>query len=286
MPDTFENAGKLRLLNLGCGDAFHTEWVNVDIFPTAASVQRWDVTHPLPFPAEEFDACYCSHLLEHLDPFEADRLIVDCRHVLKRGGILRVVVPDLERIVRVYLHILADLDAGRAKREQDYDWIMLEFFDQMVRTRPGGEMGRYLSQIAPGQRDFILSRIGMEAERFWAKAASRDCESLIARPRRYRLDKILGRFRQLLAEHVVYVVGGALARDAFREGMFRKSGEVHRWMYDRFSLVRLLRKHGFSEIRVCFAFESRIPGFARFELDMQGEKVRKPDSLFVEGIRA
>jgi len=66
-------------------------------------------------------------------------------------------------------------------------------------------------------------------------------------------------------------------------GKFRKSGEIHQWMYDRFSLGKLMEKAGFSDIRAVKANESQIPGFETFHLDTNPDgSVRKPDSLFME----
>ena len=67
------------------------------------------------------------------------------------------------------------------------------------------------------------------------------------------------------------------------ETKFRSSGELHRWMYDRLSLGRLLREAGFARIKVCGPAESAIHGFADFGLDTDEKGVvRKPDSLFME----
>ena len=68
-----------------------------------------------------------------------------------------------------------------------------------------------------------------------------------------------------------------------KEGWFRTSGEVHRWMYDKFSLGRVLEKAGFSNVVVCAPSVSRIPGFISYGLDVINGEVRKPDSLFMEG---
>ena len=69
-------------------------------------------------------------------------------------------------------------------------------------------------------------------------------------------------------------------------GRFRRSGEVHLWMYDRYSLGRLLENSGFIGIRQCCADESYMFGFSSFDLDTLSDgTVRKPDSLFMEAIR-
>jgi hypothetical protein len=70
-------------------------------------------------------------------------------------------------------------------------------------------------------------------------------------------------------------------------GEFRLSGEVHHWMYDRFSLKELMENVGFSEIRVMRPGESRIPGWGEFLLEIGPDgSVHKPDSLIVEGIKS
>ena len=50
----------------------------------------------------------------------------------------------------------------------------------------------------------------------------------------------------------------------------------------------LLKRHGFVDIRVVGPCESRIPGFAKFALDAPAANApaRKPDSLYVEAIKA
>ena len=63
-----------------------------------------DIRHPLPFPDESFQACYSSHVLEHLYRQDALKLLQETSRVLVSGGILRVVVPDLRAIVERYIN--------------------------------------------------------------------------------------------------------------------------------------------------------------------------------------
>jgi hypothetical protein len=56
-------------------------------------------------------------------------------------------------------------------------------------------------------------------------------------------------------------------------------------MYDRFSLERLLTEIGFVDIQCCRADESRIFNFNDYQLDTINGVVRKPDSLFMEGLK-
>ena len=60
----------MRCLNLGCGERFHPEWVNLDLHPTDTSVRGWDLQEGLPFPDGSFDVVYHSHVLEHFSKAE------------------------------------------------------------------------------------------------------------------------------------------------------------------------------------------------------------------------
>ena len=105
-------APDLALLNLGCGSHFHPSWTNVDLVPRVEGVRRCDVRAGLPFPAQVFDAVYHAHVLEHLPRDGALPLLRECLRVLRPDGILRVVVPDLERVAQLYLDALGRAVAG------------------------------------------------------------------------------------------------------------------------------------------------------------------------------
>ena len=271
------------LVNIGCGSMFHPAWVNLDSNPVDPAVRRWDVRRGLPFGDGEVDACYASHVLEHLPRDRALLLLAECRRALRSGGILRLVVPDLEAIARHYLRLLEEADHGSRAAEADYDWVLLELFDQMVRTDPGGAMHRYLTGGRVTNPQFVISRAGMDAERLILGHNSEPAKKTASRPRlpyywRRVAEEVAAKFSALLL--------GPEAGDAMKEGLFRRSGQVHLWMYDRFSLRRLLEQVGFREVRRCEANQSWIPDFTQFELETLGGRVRKPDSLFVEGINS
>src|SRR5207302_1827164 len=101
---------------------------------------KHDVTSSLPFDDCHFDAVYHAHLLEHLPRERVPSFLGECFRVLKPGGVLRVVVPDLEQIARLYLESLEAAWDGDRDASQRYRWAMLEMYDQMVRERPGGAM--------------------------------------------------------------------------------------------------------------------------------------------------
>ena len=253
-------------LNVGCGGHYSPEWNNIDLFP-AADVVGHDLRKALPYGAGVFNAVYSSHVLEHLTRAQGQFFLSEQVRVLKPGGWCRVVVPDLEKIARDYL---AQLDKASAAPEAanllDYDWTVLQFIDQQVREECGGEM---LQTLRRGEfnPEFVRSHTGEQFADFLDPA------------RRQSLNDHSSPLRTALRP-----VKRAIRHTVGLEPPARACGEVHRWMYDRLSLRRLLTRMGLDEFRVVAHDESSIADWRRFQLDTSstGNEPRKPDSLFVE----
>lgn len=284
----------MNLLNIGCGGHFHEAWTNIDLVSPSPHVRAYDLRKGLPYPNASFDACYTSHVLEHLTPEHAKNSLQEQFRVLKKGGVVRVVVPDLENKAREYIKML---DAAVASDDsipnagENHAWMTLELLDQMVRSKIGGAMGAYILNPKLTNGAYIVQRIGDEAED-WLNVAK---GTLGQTPQKTLLQKIFSKSpsflfqkaRLLVAELAVSIIAGSEARSAFKEGVFRSSGELHLWMYDRYSLGKVLEEVGFTDIRVCRFDESRIPDFNTFLLDNTPEgTIRKADSLFMEGVKA
>jgi len=95
-------------LNFGCGDATRAGWISVDrIFARDIDLVL-DLRRPLPLPDCSVDLCYSEHFLEHLTPDEGQLHLDEVFRVLKRGGIYRVVVPDVIEFVKRYIE--GDID--------------------------------------------------------------------------------------------------------------------------------------------------------------------------------
>jgi SAM-dependent methyltransferase len=227
----------MELLNFGCGHTFHRDWINIDLVSTSPEVREYDIRKNFPYPNGYFDACYSSHTIEHMKKEEASNIINECYRVLKPQGILRIVVPDLESIARAYLTSLERVVSGVKAAESEYDWMTIELLDQLVRSVSGGEMGTYLSSpnISDRNKDFISSRIGAEAENYWQPKSNP--KSLWEKIKSKQISWFLERSQNFLTQSLLYATGGSQAQQAFKEGLFRNSGEIHRWMYDRYSLL-------------------------------------------------
>ncbi len=266
-------------LNLGCGTRFHAGWTNVDFVSLDPGVTSHDLRSGIPFGDETFEVVYHSHLLEHFPKSAALSFLKECYRVLKPAGIHRIAVPDLEGIAHAYLNALSKSLAGDVESQRNYEWILLEMFDQTVRDKPGGEMQRFLTQAEVPNEDFVVSRIGVEAKRIL------DSRGQVTRIQPSRILQRLKRAPSTVRERFLRLL---LRRDyqLLQTGRFRAGGEIHLWMYDRYSLPHCLREAGFHNPKVVAAGESQIPNWIKYNLDTEPDgSVYKPDSLFIEATK-
>ncbi len=104
-------------LHLGCGDQRFAGWINIDA--RGGDVRR-DLRWPLPFADASVRYVYACHVVEHLyRASELPRLLAEIRRVLTAGGVLRIVVPDIEQCLRAYV---AGDDRFFADRAKTWPW--------------------------------------------------------------------------------------------------------------------------------------------------------------------
>ena len=105
------------MLHLGCGPVTLPGFVNIDIVKAPLAM---NVLWGLPFDDATVRVVYLSHLLEHLFfPRDVMFVLAEIHRVLAPGGVVRVVVPDIERCLRAY----AESDANFfAQRRENFSW--------------------------------------------------------------------------------------------------------------------------------------------------------------------
>lgn len=101
----------MKYLNLGAGGARYGEpWINVDTLreqlvigtperenlDAESNYVEHDLLETFPWADESIDGILAQHLVEHLDCWQAVRLLAECRRVLIPGGVVVVSVPDAE----------------------------------------------------------------------------------------------------------------------------------------------------------------------------------------------
>ena len=111
----------IRGLQCGCGDAVRRLWLNSDfraLLDEGGSETRsgrlfrvdqdrfylqHDALERFPLEAEVVDLCFSEHFIEHLEPAQGIAWLAEMWRVLRPGGVLRLVTPDLRKYVEGYL---------------------------------------------------------------------------------------------------------------------------------------------------------------------------------------
>lgn len=143
-------------LNLGCGGQVLDGWINVDYalgarlmkIPFFRAINQrlrlfdldWNdkiflhnLTKPFPWKSGSVDVTYSSHTLEHMSREEGRQFLSECFRVLRPGGVIRIIVPDLRWYVDDYIN-------GKIKAED-----FLEKLDVLYLSSPNA----FKSKMAP-----------------------------------------------------------------------------------------------------------------------------------------
>jgi SAM-dependent methyltransferase len=123
-------------VNVGCGLSVTGDWINVDgslnalvakwpafalkfLYRMSGS-RRWfsqeqfvsilrdhrfvhhEIRYGLPFADQSVDYMYSSHFLEHLYQEDAEEFLKESHRVIKPGGLIRILTPDLAKVITAY----------------------------------------------------------------------------------------------------------------------------------------------------------------------------------------
>jgi SAM-dependent methyltransferase len=183
-------------VNIGCGATPTEGWVNFDnslavrvtqlsmvsriikraealsgrsydrmMWADGTNIRFANATKRIPCPDGSVETVYSSHMIEHLDRREAQAFLQEVRRILQPGGILRLAIPDLARIVEKYL------DTG------DADEFVAS--TNMVRPRPTGAAQRMRSALI-GPRNHLWMYDGRSLSKLLRDAGFTDVVVLSA----------------------------------------------------------------------------------------------------------
>jgi len=127
-----------HFVNLGSGTRAIPGFINIDFFTTPGIDYGADLRYPLMIGSDVVDGIFCEHTLEHLNYRETDTLLSECRRILKPGGAIRIVVPDLSMFLRNYCD---------GNREWFREWERLMFRESVVAERSKRTLGSPLEAI-------------------------------------------------------------------------------------------------------------------------------------------
>ena len=96
-------------INMGCGwRNFGEGWYHID----GGDYEHLDHKDifKLPFKDESVDLIYASHVIEYFDREEVIDVLSEWIRVLKKGGILRVAVPNFKVLSKLYIEGIVNLN--------------------------------------------------------------------------------------------------------------------------------------------------------------------------------
>jgi predicted SAM-dependent methyltransferase len=97
----FQNLN-LEKLHVGCGNVHLNDWCNVDVLATGSTDLVCDITTLKDLPNSCVSQIYSCHVLEHFSTSMISEILINWYRVLKPGAELRISVPDLDAITKIY----------------------------------------------------------------------------------------------------------------------------------------------------------------------------------------
>ncbi len=91
----------VKKIHMGCGNNYLDGWINTDFRPNAKRIFL-DITRRFTFPDNTFDYAFTEHVIEHVPYLAGKNLIQESFRVLKPGGTLRIVTPDINFLIALY----------------------------------------------------------------------------------------------------------------------------------------------------------------------------------------
>ena len=102
-PSCPKNSNGKVLVHIGCGWKNSPEFINVDAQPLAhIHIVTEDIASLPDFGDGTVDLIYMCHILEHIKRNDLKNVLSEMKRTLKDGGILRLSVPDFDRLIEVY----------------------------------------------------------------------------------------------------------------------------------------------------------------------------------------
>jgi predicted SAM-dependent methyltransferase len=173
-------------------------WLNTDI-ELIPEVMRMDATRPFPFEDATFEYIFTEHMIEHVTFQQGAFMLRECHRVLRQGGVIRVVTPNLTTILGLY-------GTDLSSQQQEYlAWFCQTFVPEPC---PRNAASTINAMFRMWGHQFIydesvlmvaLSAAGFSAIRRWSLGAS-GCPDLQNLENEQRYPKGLLDFESLVLE--------------------------------------------------------------------------------------
>jgi hypothetical protein len=187
-------------INLGCGNRWKADWVNLDggpatwlfwcrrlpglnqLLPRTTRMYPCDLIRhdmrrlPLPFSDNTGSAIFSGYALEYLTAQETQGLFEDCLRILETGGLIRLCQPDIATIVEAYRRRSAAGPCGDSIENADQFLSMAspQHLQLSVRLFRGGGLRQLFDRP---KVEFMLVKAGFSQVRFFARGQG-ECPDL------------------------------------------------------------------------------------------------------------
>jgi len=128
------NINQIENCQFGCGQWLVDNYLNIDFLDFMFAQQqqsiqegvvyhvtdigancyflKHDIISGIPLPSGQFKTVYHSHFLEHINNIDGYKFLNECFRIMKSGGTMRILVPDLELWADAYIN----------KKQEFLDW--------------------------------------------------------------------------------------------------------------------------------------------------------------------
>jgi len=268
-----------KFLNVACGGTFiqNNSWTNIDFTSHSPSIKKADILNGLPYKDNSFDVIYSSHFIEHIPIEQIESFLDDVYRILRPGGIIRLVTPDLEFLINEYKK---NYDKESFKKA---NFITSLILDQCVRLKSGGKLKEDMDNIYYSNDQemikYVELLIGPNAFKYI------DSNNISLFEKAIKQIKKDPKFLINIVEMIWVKVVSFFLPGTFKKLNFSNTsiGEKHLWLYDFNSLSQILENASFKAIKKVDFNLSYYPENIFDELDIKDGLPRKGiHQLFIE----
>jgi hypothetical protein len=130
---------KSNYLHLGCGTTHLENYINADFFGCFKFWKKYkqcpdwmlDFRYPMNCQSNIWSGVFTEHTLEHLYPNQVLKILLELNRTMKKGAVIRIVVPDLQQCIDQYQEINLDMKGDGASVIWDLtqNWMHLSVWD-------------------------------------------------------------------------------------------------------------------------------------------------------------
>ena len=244
------------MLNLACGSRMHRDWNNLDFSPMSRLAKHM----------------FLAGLLHNVGLLSG-----------KRFHRLSQILPDT---------IKWDLRKGIPFEDNTFDVLYHSHFIEHLHQKVAGEFLKECRRVlkVSGIIRVVVPNLEMLCREYL------DTFQLLAGTESTvpgAMEKHEQNIRNLLSQMVASEPGGTAEQGRFVRNLERfirgdtsRTGDIHRWMYDKYTLQKLLLIADFKDVRVESESTGRIPGWPSYCLDTNKDgSPYKRESIYAEGIK-